>query len=184
MSALRLVALVLGLATTGCTYRHLEMDERFVDVSASADCRTLRDAAATRGWYAAAVTGQPGRPLSRFMVVPHPLDETWVLSGRVEHIDLSGRTLLVERPRAWFISISCWSDAEPVELELRTCRVGGRSFGVVDPQAVSSAVWEPSRATACDLVVEAKLSRGRRERREYVITFEPSLRSLLERPLR
>lgn len=171
---LPLLALCVGLA--GCFEHVMLMEPRFVDAPASDDCRALWNAAEARGW--SAKLEERGETLTVLTA-----DETWVLSGRVSRAtERLWLPLGPVQPRAWSASVVCAPDYVREELAVRTCRVAGRSFGVVDPRRsaiVRGALSD--RQHRCTLEVVAELRRDQVSSSETV-TLHRSLRPFLQEP--
>lgn len=164
----------VGLAAVGCASTYHPVDPRFVDTPATADCRTLWDEAEVHGWEAELQS----HDLSRLAVLP--VDETWVLRGRVEWLVGIGVPIRWEQPLAWSAWLSCEPGRARERLEVRTCRVAGRSFGVVDPQGTAMVTPGLPSENRCTLEVVALLRHAAPVSTTLDVTLRRSLRPFLE----
>jgi hypothetical protein len=169
------VALVLGLTSSACvTWASVHDDQQFVDVPADASCETLWEAAKTSGWSTWLETDED-QTAELFTI-----DETWILPSEAEWIVL-GHWMRTgkEIPRSWSGRFWCSGMEEELQLEVRTCSVRGRRFGVVDPTPLASLVERGTPTRPCHLDLVYELRREHASQHHFVV-LRRSVRPWLE----
>lgn len=167
---------LLCLALAGCSHASVEVQSRFIDASPASDCRVLWDAVQARGWRSELARGDDQLDVLA-------VDETWVLSGRVEWYRARGwLPVRWEQPQRWSAWLTCPPSIEREELEVRTCRFAGHSFGVVDPRRSKTIRHGLPAPHSCRLDVRAELRRGHQASGSSTVTLQRSLRPYLEGP--
>lgn len=137
-----------------------------VDQPGSASCRALRRSARTDGWSAAT-----GRPAVDPYVTVLAVDELWIFPTTAHWMSSrTNLTLAVTRPRSWSVMVDCPGAPRWQELATRTCSVGGRRFGVVDPSAARGLAGGTSER--CELRITYELRRQTEQHAEYVLLRE------------
>ena len=104
-----------------------------------------------------------------------PTDETWVLK-----IEFARRYVSEWGASAWdgerSLALQCGGD--PIDVTIRTCRVGGREWWTAEPPALPDDLVQPAR---CGLTLSRE-AYGRIHTLRRTAVLRPSLRAVLEGP--